>query len=87
MNKRQAKKKQRNEDSIGILSYREDRKVMRECHEYEISRMRSRVIPEDVEILIELGFYTEKEVADKLFRTKTKKPRYVQLRKVGTVRW
>lgn len=84
MNKRQAKKKQRNEDSIGILSYREDRKVMREWHEYEISRMRSRVIPEDVEMLIELGFYTEKEVADKLFRTKTKKPRYVQLRKVGS---
>lgn len=86
MNKRQAKKKQRNEDLMGYMSYREDRKNMREWHEFEISQRHARTIPEDMEVLIELGIYTEKELADKLIRIKAKnqKPRYVQLRKVGS---
>lgn len=48
------------------MTYQEDRKLMREMHEYEIAQSRNRKIPEDIEILVELGIYTWEEVENKL---------------------
>lgn len=82
MNKRQKKKKQRNELLLGGNSYREDRKAMRVYHEFEVSQRRCRTIPEDVEILIELGIYTREELEDRFYKQKREKRRNRQLRKV-----
>ena len=61
MNKRQAKKETKKALLCGG-SYRKDRKFMRMYNEFEVSQRRTRTLPEDIEILIELGIYTREEV-------------------------
>ena len=82
MNKRQKKKKQRNELLLGGNSYRKDREYMRGLHEFEISQRHCRAIPEDAEILIELGIYTREELTDMLYNKKYEKLRHRKFKKV-----
>jgi hypothetical protein len=82
MNKRQAKKETKKALLCGLCgSYRENRKAMRMYHEFEVSQRRCRTIPEDIEILIELGIYTREE-ADRFRYPKGEKRRNRWLRQV-----
>ena len=83
MNKRQVKKKEKKELLLGGMTYQEDRKLMREMHEYEIAQSRNRKIPEDIEILVELGIATWEEVENKLSAKDKGKRRLRQLKKVN----
>lgn len=81
MNKRQAKKKKRNEMLLGYLTYREDRQLIREVKEFEISQSRFKKTPEDIECLVELGIYTWEEVKNKRYGEHKEKRRWRQIRK------
>lgn len=80
MNKRQAKKKEKKEILLCGLKYREDRLLMRMYHEHIISQKHSKTLHKDNEILVEIGIYTEEEVANK-FQWKEKR-RWKQLRRL-----
>ena len=77
MNKRQAKKKKRNEILFCGMTYREDRQLEREMQEFETRQRRNKDIPEDFEILVELGFYTWEDAK----RMHNKKRRWRQLKR------
>ena len=80
MNKRQAKKKKRNEMLLGGMTYREYRQLMRDMKEYETRQNRNKEIPEDIEVLVEIGIYTWEEVENRL-SVKAKKRRWRQIRR------
>lgn len=84
MNKRQVKKKQKNNILFYGMTYREDRLLLREMHEYEISQKHNKSLPDDIEILVELGIYTKEEVANRIYSKDREKRRHRQINRVST---
>lgn len=84
MNKRQAKKKKRNEFFLDGMTYREDRLLSRVMHEHEIAQKHYKSLPDDIEILVELGIYTKEEVANRIYAKDREKRRHRQINRVST---
>lgn len=83
MNKRQAKKKEKNKSLFYGMTYREDRLLLRELHEHEISQKHYKSLPDDIEILVELGIYTKEEVENRIYAKDKEKRRHRQINRVS----